>query len=804
MIPGDHLQFLYQMWLARDTFFGPTPFFSNLYEFNFGNDEERYTPGKQYYIPFSLVYSFCALGGKAFGWNGTGIVSLWLTFIFTLLLARRYTQRPWLPWLAATVSVIFPYRWHALLGGSPTGLAMMWTPAVFFGLDVMVRDKKAWGGALAGLSIYFSGWSDQHVMFFTALAAPFWCLVSYVYGSKKIFPSKDDLRRLALAAIPLILFAGLVLLQVKGTKTSLEDTELSSQARRLSEVALFSPHIEGIWDSDCRGKDSQIYLGWFMILFLILPFCAVMVKALRKSLKPGRVATVSILLFLGISGIVVLSTGVNNPAGGELTWLRLCRVLPPYGMMRQPAKIFILLPTMISVFIAVTFPFLPGFGRTAKKTEVIVCFVIGAVLLFDYGQRVYPSVCRLDNSQGAYRAVAEKARSAGRAPRAMGIPLWPGDSHWSSLNQYYSSLYRIRMVNGYRPTPKNSYIRNVYDRFESFNQGSFSDDQLDELLSKDINCLLLHENAFPEKVSPFPVAYTLHHMLRHPRLSFLARDGAVWAFEIKPEAVPMEEPPDWNTFFPSRLWQGENSKSTNSTVIRSPHTSANAYIHLRGPDSSVNTHTYPITYEQGLKYLVRLKGQGPAAIQIVSGSNVLKYVSVDTDPETWKWTSISIPPFDGYKKTCLQIRPENGAVNMDLAILAFGEWDCARFDSIELPAPLFYHSGYTDIETGHVVLRPEYEAADAIFYGPKLPVPPGKYLVELNFKTDAPDGTILGELQSRYPYGRIEPIQITAGEKARTFYDQPNNLRMALNFVYSRKADISIKSLRITRTGDIK
>ena len=42
MIPGDHLQLLYHFWLFSDMISGHTPFFHNLYEFNSGNDSERY------------------------------------------------------------------------------------------------------------------------------------------------------------------------------------------------------------------------------------------------------------------------------------------------------------------------------------------------------------------------------------------------------------------------------------------------------------------------------------------------------------------------------------------------------------------------------------------------------------------------------------------------------------------------------------------------------------------------------------------------------------------------------------------
>ena len=42
MAPGDHLQLLYHFWLFSDMIEGKTPFFSNPYEFNTGDDTARH------------------------------------------------------------------------------------------------------------------------------------------------------------------------------------------------------------------------------------------------------------------------------------------------------------------------------------------------------------------------------------------------------------------------------------------------------------------------------------------------------------------------------------------------------------------------------------------------------------------------------------------------------------------------------------------------------------------------------------------------------------------------------------------
>ena len=130
MVPGDHLQFLYHLWLAQDTFAGHTPAFHNLYEFNTGDDAGRrdVTP---YYLPFSAFFAAASIPfGQAAGWNFAGWMSLWLTGLFAWALARRYAPTETAAGLLALIPLAFPYTWVNLLSGSPTGLALMWVPEI--------------------------------------------------------------------------------------------------------------------------------------------------------------------------------------------------------------------------------------------------------------------------------------------------------------------------------------------------------------------------------------------------------------------------------------------------------------------------------------------------------------------------------------------------------------------------------------------------------------------------------------------------------------------------------------------------
>ena len=131
MIPGDHLQFHYHLWLFKDMLAGQTPWFSNIYEFNLGDDEARFRI-RSYYVPFSLVYAaFSWLGGAAFGWNAMGFITIWLSYWCMWALVRRYVRDARIAAAAALFALVLPYRWFSLFGGSPSGLALLWIPLLW-------------------------------------------------------------------------------------------------------------------------------------------------------------------------------------------------------------------------------------------------------------------------------------------------------------------------------------------------------------------------------------------------------------------------------------------------------------------------------------------------------------------------------------------------------------------------------------------------------------------------------------------------------------------------------------------------
>ena len=809
LIPGDHLQFMYYCWLAGDMVSGNTPLFCNLYEFNMGDEKSGYRPDS-YYFPFSLVYALSAFAaGRAFGWNFTGFLSLWLTFFVTWLLVRRYTNETWLAACAALIALTLPFRWINLCGGSPAGFAILWIPAILLGIDLAVRDGRAVGGVLAGVSLLFASWTDSHVFFFGALAAPCWAVIALAAGLNGEKKWQDSWQKVFAALLPIPLFVGgalafpALMQMIAGTDSASQYLAGTVGARSLREIALYSPTANGFFAWFSSGASGQIYIGFSVFIFLMAGIIFVLFDSFRRRDYGWRRLVVMVLLLAGIAGIMALALGTSGPF--HALFLRICRkIIPPYAMIRQPTKIFCLMPTLLAVAAGISLSAVFAHIKI-RQVKIITAMLFCAAITAEYVLRVNPTVSLLDLKQGAYAAVADQATVEGKAPQVLVIPLWPGDSHYSSVYQHYASLYRVRMVNGYNPFVSRTYFENVFRPYESVNQGWLTDKQIDELLRRKIEYIILHEDLFPEKVSPFPVGFTLKQFLTHKRLRFIKQEGRVWAFKMlveQKEEVEKSEADNWKIFGCARNWQAENLPHGKTQVIREASPFHVSCVVLSKPGSWFAVRPQRVSPTPQLRFLMRARGAGAVIAEISAEGKIISRDLIDIQTEDWEWFDVPADNFDRFAPLGLKFEYESGSVECDQVVLSANEWVSPSINrTIDLPAPCMFHAGYTSLADNAVVLEKEREAKALVFYGPKLPLERGRYRVELVFGSDSPRGVLLGQFNiKRHARDHIlNWVPVMAGARSLAEFTQSQNVPMYLEFRFLGNGNIKISGIKITR-----
>lgn len=577
LAPGDHLQLLYHFQLAAQMVRGDIPLFANPWEFNLGTDARIPDP---YYVPFSLLYAALERPlGPAGAWNAAQLASVLVGAFLLVLLARRYADGSFpdfLAFVATLAALAVPYRWETLAGGSPTGFGMAWIPGVALGIDIAVRDHRPTGGLLAGLSLLFCYTSDLHSFLFAGLAMPLWCITAALAGHRPTIAleqapntERGVARDILLALAPLGAACALALAVAHHVRRAYAATDAAA-GRTIADLRC--PSWDGLLDPSAHTfMASQFFLGWGLLLVVVLAAILAAVTLVHRSRQDQatverRRAAVALLLALAVVFAILLAIAQRGPSQG-LVLRAVRKLVPPFRMVRQPIKVFSLLPTLLAPLFAWTLSAAircrMGNGRhpssvvNGHRIALAMALLLPILCLVPVLRSMRAGTCVLPHRpSAAYAAAVVDAEERGETARALVLPIWPGDSSWSSLYQFHAAATRMRMVNGYAAVKTPDYVADVFGRYQTVTQGELTDSDLDALARHGVNTLILHEDAFPEKVSPAPVGVTLHRLLAHPRLVLIAQDGPVWSWRILPiSAVADSSTPPSGAAMPS--WDGE-------------------------------------------------------------------------------------------------------------------------------------------------------------------------------------------------------------------------------------------------------
>ncbi len=586
------------------------------------------------------------------------------------------------------------------------------------------------------------------------------------------------IRSLIRPLLPFVLLAAAAVAISALMSRHLADSVMAG-GRTLAEMASYSPPASGLVSSVNTGMANHVYFGipLFILLAAALVLWARPAFLHGDSDRPSKTDRIAVIaLVVALAGVILLALGIHGPFEGIPVRI-IRKVVPKYSMIRQTVKIYCLMPTLLSMLFALLFDRIlrPAPRRAFRIASISLVSVLVLWTVLQAFAQTSPGFCRLPRTSAAYAAVAaDDTANAGRPPHALALPLWPGSSHWTSLYEYTVMLSRVRLVNGYAPAVPAGYFENIFRKYESLNQGVATDEQLDGLLALGVRHLILHANAFPEKVSPFPPAATLRALVGHPRLALIGDDGQTFAFRILPKH-PVEHMPHVN-------W-------TDTLHAAALHWSWTPALEVANGQTSRLFLRAPVFSAPDLRYLMRLAPGSAQPLLIPPGQDGISSLThaIAGLPD---WQQAELPNPTGALVSAI-----SGPVALEYAILAAGDLPAPGPDgSLHISPALLFHTGHSAPGQSAVAFDPETVPVGLSLYGPNLPIPPGVYDITLSYSAKGPAGIFrLLTLPCRLPIAGalLDPDAETLVLRAIPLGDDP----VRFEFHYAAQVPVVLRDI---------
>jgi hypothetical protein len=537
-------------------------------------------------------------------------------------------------------------------------------------------------------------------------------------------------------------------------KKKLVGDSIVGKGRTWQEVTLYSPEIKDLFKRFNPSAEGFIYPGWVpavLLLFLLV----------EMFLAPAAWSRANRWRFWFFSGILILSYAIALGAYFDPV-LPVYRVLynyfPFFKYPRDPARIIFLCFLCWGIVVAFG---LEGIKRhlldrkPGKGTWTgIVLAAAAALVLWDYHPQKEIGLSRLDEGNPIYGALS---RLPEKKPVALGLPMFPGDSHQSSLYEYYMTQSRVPMVNGYSPVVAKRYVEKVFWPLIDLNVGEITREDYETLLKLKVTHVVHHQELYFYKVSPFSGHLAFKNLMDSPYLKLIMTNMEQSLFEVLPPDRIADRPPVRHLESTGIILEAEEMRHTVGKVVDDPEASMkNATQALAGPSGKTAYNAYrffpsgkyqavfrvktlkndspqPLLYAE----VVTLKGKNPVARREIRGTDFRQ-------PGSYQRFLL---PFEIQKPEILEFRLYSFGRETtwaDKIVVSFA--DLPLPPAIYGPLEIFRYliKPVQDPEAvGGWALRtnPAREHPGYVVYGPYQTYPSGAYQARIRLKKMRPDFT---------------------------------------------------------------
>jgi len=364
-----------------------------------------------------------------------------------------------------------------------------------------------------------------------------------------------------------LLFLGLAAGYSLLRKANLIDASIVGQGRAWNELKLFSPHLTELMQRVNPRTEGHIYPG-------LIPLFLVGLLALALWRKGARLDPPFQLRALFFFGLLLISFCLAlGPSLHPI--LPLYKFLfdhfPFFGYPRSSGRIIVITMLCLSILSAFSWEFLsrflPGKSRRGRWLFRGLTLLVILFMAWDYHPQQHIGLCLADEKNPIYSALAELPR---KQTLVLGLPLFPGDSHQSSLYEYYVTLSRQPMVNGYSPVVSRKYVDSVFWPLININVGEIREKEYALLRRFGVTHLVHHQEIYFYKVSPFTGFLAFRNLLDSPYLKLVWTDQTQSLFALLPEDQVKPQPPRFNQEGTGIIYAAEELGRKVGEVVQDP------------------------------------------------------------------------------------------------------------------------------------------------------------------------------------------------------------------------------------------
>ena len=640
-------------------------------------------------------------------------------------------------------------------------------------------------GALLGVPFLGRAVAAASLAGAVALGLP---LARRVAGARPLAEAGARLRARLRAFLPHVVLICGTLAYMLVVRRLVFGNSIAGSGRRFSDVTPFSPHPIDLFAIVSTSAERVAYAGVVAAVLALAGFAA-----LLRIEDPGR--RIRLGFFAGVAAIgLVLAVGPN--LGPFPLYHLFYRFVPMFNFPRVSRRILAVASVGLAMLVALG---VAALRRRSGRWAGLLTAAALALLVVDYLPAHPPGLTTLPASHPVYDRLARE-----RAPgeTILELPIWPGDSSWSSDYLWYVTRYRNLVLNGYSPAAPRAYYDRIFKPLYPLDFGEMRRPQYDLLKSLGIRFVVFHEEVYPPKISDFPFRVTVENLRASKYLETVAAAPPLWLFRVK-DAPPAEEFGAGGTSPVGSLREAEQWQSGSAARVEDPLASDGATVAFgAGAPGVLGRPVPPRVYPAGAyrvqaRLLADSAGAAPGlTLEVRQAESSQLLASTELPPGPAGNGIIDLETgftLEALEKVFVQVRTDGSApVRWDYTLVRFAGRPEPQL-SFEIED--LWHSGVPHSDEAAsggqaVEMRPGYNPRDFAFSGPDRVLPAGAWVATLRFAAGEAAGTAGGE---QFSVG-LSSVERPLAELSLPTVGDPGVYReVALPFTLTRSAPVRFR-----------